>query len=99
MRYFVISLLLIVLYALSPLLTAFFVESVAQASGCKSDIRYGVTCPSGTSLVHPFDANLLGNLYSYARYSAVTILTGGFIFTVWLVTLLGYAIASSRRHR
>ncbi|SDF62795.1 hypothetical protein SAMN05421750_11932, partial [Agrobacterium pusense] len=29
MRYFVISLLLIVLYALSPLLTAFFVEGVA----------------------------------------------------------------------
>ncbi|WKD44372.1 hypothetical protein M8C82_01855 [Agrobacterium pusense] len=98
MRYFVISLLLIVLYALSPLLTAFFVEGVAQASGCKSDIRYGVTCPSGTSVVQPFDANLLGNLYSYARYFAVTILSGALFFSVWLVALLGYAIASSKRH-
>ncbi|WP_172724352.1 hypothetical protein [Neorhizobium tomejilense] len=68
MRKFVISLLLIALYSLSPALIAFFTEGIAYASGCKPEFRSGAICPAGVSLVYPFDATLLASLHQFSLY-------------------------------
>ena len=99
MRKFVISLLLIALYSLSPALVAFFAEGIAYASGCKPEFRAGAICPPGASLTHPFVATFLARLNQFSLYLPATILTGAILFVVWLVALMRNAIIASRHLR
>ncbi|WP_037084462.1 hypothetical protein [Neorhizobium vignae] len=99
MRKFVISLLLIALYSLSPLLIAFFAEGIAYASGCRPEFRSGAICPPEVSLVYPFEAALLASLHQFSLYLPATILTGAILFVVWLVALMRNAIIASKHLR
>jgi hypothetical protein len=99
MRKFVISLLLIALYSLSPALIAFFVEGIVYVSGCKPDFRSGAICPPGASLAYPFSATFLASLNRFSIYLPGTILTGAILFVAWLVALMRNAIITSRHLR
>jgi hypothetical protein len=89
----IITLILIVLFALAPFIIGVLGQTIAESIGCKVDLNRAIPC-----VVNGKDWGGLFYQMGFATwYFVLTIPIGGVLFVIWLVPATIVFLASLRR--